>query len=96
MEEKTDAPKDETAWVMERDKGGTPEYIGVVDGLLGWTPDIEKALRVARRADTDALECYLIPQPVEESQSPPADDVNSGLALSNSDSRIAQPDGDGK
>jgi hypothetical protein len=46
----------ESGWLLEgemRPEGQT--YIGVVDQLLGWTTDPNKALRLSRREDADAL-----------------------------------------
>jgi hypothetical protein len=50
---------DEKAWLLEREANGTIEYIGVINGMFGWTPDSLKALRLTRRADADAL-CEII------------------------------------
>jgi len=47
-------PKDETGWLLENGEV-TPKYIGVIDGALRWTDDSLKALRLARRADAEAL-----------------------------------------
>lgn len=47
--------KDQLGWLLERNHNGATQYIGVIDGLLGWTLDPGKALRLARREDGDAL-----------------------------------------
>ena len=51
---------DETGWLLEKapDKHGIA-YIGVIDGLLGWTYDPNDALRLARRQDADKL-CEIV------------------------------------
>jgi hypothetical protein len=46
----------ESGWLLEgemRPEGQT--YIGVVDQLLGWITDPNKAIRLSRREDADAL-----------------------------------------
>jgi hypothetical protein len=50
----TDQMKDEVGWLLENGEV-TPQYIGVIDGALRWTDDNLKALRLARRADAEAL-----------------------------------------
>lgn len=46
---------EELAWLLEKNIDGRPHWIGVIDGMLGWTPDANRALRLARREDGDAL-----------------------------------------
>jgi hypothetical protein len=43
---------EQTGWLLER---GATEYIGVIEGFLQWTSDPNKALRLCRREDADAL-----------------------------------------
>ena len=51
---------DETGWLLEGEvKDGQQLYIGVVNGFLNWTPDPNKALRLCRRADAEAL-CEIV------------------------------------
>lgn len=46
----------ETGWVLTKHDKGALWYIGVTDsGMLGWTDDNLKALRLARREDADKL-----------------------------------------
>lgn len=56
---KVNLPQDETGWLLEREANGQIEYIGVIDGMLNWTPDSLKALRLCRREDADAL-CEIV------------------------------------
>lgn len=44
-------PRDETAWLVENAKN---EYL-YYDGFFQWTPDVNKALRFARRADAEMV-----------------------------------------
>ena len=47
----------ETAWLLEKGPAHAPQYATVKNGMLDWTPpgQHETALRMARRADADAL-----------------------------------------
>lgn len=45
----------ESAWLLEKNIEGQPHWIAVIDGVLGWTPDANEALRLARREDGDRL-----------------------------------------
>ena len=45
----------ETAWLLEKKIEGRPHWIGVIDGLLDWTPEANRALRLSRREDGDSL-----------------------------------------
>lgn len=53
-----DTAQDETGWLMENGEV-ISKYIGVIDGALRWTDDNLKALRLARRADAEAL-CEIV------------------------------------
>ena len=45
----------ETAWLLEKKIEGRHYWIGVINGVLDWTPDANKALRLSRREDGDRL-----------------------------------------
>jgi hypothetical protein len=55
MKDQTVTTPIEGGWVLEKGSTGAPFYMAVIDGLLDWTQDHMKALRLARRADGDAL-----------------------------------------
>jgi hypothetical protein len=46
---------DETGWMLEKSDKGANWFIGVIDGMLGWTTDPNKGLRLARREDAEAI-----------------------------------------
>jgi hypothetical protein len=46
---------DETGWLLEKQDKGSIWFIGVIDGMLGWTTDPDKALRLCRRDDAEAI-----------------------------------------
>ena len=46
---------DETGWMLEKQDKGNNWFIGVVDGMLGWTTDPNKGLRLSRREDAEAI-----------------------------------------
>jgi hypothetical protein len=46
---------DESAWLLEKQNKGANWFIGVIDGLLDWTTDPNKALRLCRREDAEAI-----------------------------------------
>lgn len=49
---------DESAWLLEKMHGGNVQYISA-DYVLQWTDDPNKALRLARREDAEAL-CTIV------------------------------------
>jgi hypothetical protein len=51
----TDRDADETGWLLEKQDQGANWFIGVIDGMLGWTTDPNKALRLKRRDDAEAI-----------------------------------------
>jgi hypothetical protein len=46
---------DETGWLLEKQDKESNWFIGVIDGMLGWTTDPNKALRLSRRDDAEAI-----------------------------------------
>lgn len=46
--------KENRSWILARHHNAL-EFIGVVNGMLSWVSDIDKAIRVSRRQDADAL-----------------------------------------
>lgn len=50
-----DRVEDETAWLVEKGGNGPPQYITTDEFSLTWTTDVNKALRLARRADAEAI-----------------------------------------
>lgn len=42
-------------WLLEKDIVGVPHWIGVEGGMFRWLADKDKALRLERRQDADAL-----------------------------------------
>lgn len=46
---------DETGWMLEKSDKGANWFIGVIDGMLGWTTDPNKGLRLLRREDAEAI-----------------------------------------
>ena len=46
---------DETGWLLEKQDKGANWFIGVINGMLEWTTDPNKALRLARRDDAEAI-----------------------------------------
>jgi hypothetical protein len=46
---------DETGWMLEKSVNGANWFIGVIDGILGWTTDPNKGLRLSRREDAEAI-----------------------------------------
>jgi len=54
----------ETAWLIERDDGGSLEYVAIVQGVMCWTPQHLDALRFARQQDAQAFATYYHPGPL--------------------------------
>ena len=58
MTERRELEPCETAWLIEMQEKGGISYWGRADdedGVVGWTPDVEKAIRYCRQQDAQAV-----------------------------------------